>query len=94
MLRAGMGWVYVFVMIGIVIIVWAVSQPIVHVLISEGTDFLNASTVVTEEQYVDKFNMLETLNLLWAPLTIFCLLIYGFLASSQEEGIGSYAPSI
>lgn len=82
-------WVFVFVMIGVIIMLWYVSQPTVQTLVDQTrnvTRAMNANTTGYEEG----ITVLELVNVIWAPVFILILLAFGFLVSTQREGISYY----
>jgi hypothetical protein len=76
-------------MIGVVIMLWYVSQPVVQHLVDETRTVvrdLNANTT----GYEQGITSIEFVNVIWAPIFILILLAFGFLMSTQREGISYY----
>jgi len=87
--RAISVWVFVFVMIGVTMMIWYVSQPVVSTVIDRtGTVVrdLNANTT----GYEQGINVVSLVNVIWAPIFILILLTFGYLASTRQEGISYY----
>lgn len=87
--RAISVWIFVFVMIGVIMMIWYVSQPVVSTLID------NTGTVVRDLDanttgYEQGITVVELVNVVWAPIFILIMLTFGYLASTQREGISYY----
>lgn len=82
-------WVFVFVMIGVVIILWYVSQPTIQTLVDQ-TRTVARSMNANTTGYEEGITSLEWINVIWAPVFILLLLMFGYLVSSQQEGISYY----
>jgi hypothetical protein len=82
-------WIFVFVMIGVIMMLWYVSQPVVQHLVDETRTVvrdMNANTT----GYEQGITSIELVNVVWAPIFILIMLVFGFLASSQREGVSYY----
>lgn len=82
-------WIWVFVMVGVVMIVWWVSQPTVQTLIDE-TRTVVRSTGFNTTGYEQGITTVELVNVVWAPIIILALLLFGYLVSTKREGISYY----
>lgn len=89
-MRAALGvWIFVFVMIGVTMMIWYVSQPVVQNLVDETRTVvrdLDANTT----GYEQGVTTIELVNVVWAPIFILMLLVFGYLASTKREGISYY----
>jgi len=89
-LRNAIGtWIFVFVMIGVIMMVWYVSQPTVQTIVDKTRTVvrdLDANTT----GYEQGITTVELMNVVWAPIFILILLVFGYLASTRREGISYY----
>ncbi len=87
--RALITWIYVFTAIATGLIIWYVTQPIVHLIAETSVDM--ARSVETNSTTVERgISLIKYTNIAWIGIYIIAMLIYGFLASTHKEGISDY----
>lgn len=87
--RAIVTWIYVFIMIGVVIVLWYLTQPIVYTIIDKTAPVAREMGANTTG-YEQGISLIGVVNIVWPGFFIILFLIYGFLASSEKEGISYY----
>ena len=89
-MRAALGiWIFVFVMIGSVMMIWYVSQPVIQNLVDETRTVVRGLEANTTG-YEQGVTAIELVNVIWAPVFILILLLFGYLGSTRREGISYY----
>jgi hypothetical protein len=82
-------WIFVFVMIGTIMMIWYVSQPVVQNLVDE-TRTVVRNLEANTTGYEQGVTTIELVNVVWAPIFILIMLVFGYLASTRREGISYY----
>jgi len=88
--RALITWVFVFIAIATGLIIWVVTQPIVHV-IAEMSVNMSRSTGTNSTTVERGISIISYINVIWIGIYIIAMLIFGFLSSTHKEGVSSYA---
>lgn len=76
-------------MIGSIMMIWYVSQPVIQTLADETGTVVRAMEFNTTG-YEQGITAVELVNVVWAPVLILVLLLFGYLASTRREGISHY----
>jgi len=84
--RALITWTLVSVSIAVGLIIWYITQPIVHTIAE--TSINVARTTGTNSTTAERgITLIEYINIAWIGIYIIAMLIFGFLSSTHKEGI-------